>query len=160
MTKKWPMPKNGARKCGMRNSSRDLDERPRIPGLRRESQRHTAFAGCGQFPNVRHSSTLKSGVTAPAMGGAPSACKSVSRTRYCRFRDLQSQARHKSVSPKETRASRNVAPPQYKASQLCQSRGVIFGASGFGSIPETTNCLVDSEGADIFIGNGSCWNRL
>ena len=44
------------------------------------------------------------------MGGAPSACKSVSRSVDGRLRDWQTQARHQLVSPQETFASRNVVP--------------------------------------------------
>ena len=46
------------------------------------------------------------------MGGAPSACKSVSRARHCCSRNTQTQARHESVPRDETFASRNVVPQE------------------------------------------------
>jgi len=44
------------------------------------------------------------------MGGAPSACESVSRSTKGSLRDQQTQARQQMVSPRETFASRNVVP--------------------------------------------------
>ena len=44
------------------------------------------------------------------MGGAPSACRSVSQDGICRLRDWQTQARHESVSRQETSVSRYVVP--------------------------------------------------
>ena len=46
------------------------------------------------------------------VGGAPSACKSVSRSGNCRLRDWQTQAHHEMVARIGTCASRNVVPHQ------------------------------------------------
>jgi hypothetical protein len=91
------------------------------------------------------------------MGGAPSACESVSQEGVGRLRDWQTQARHESVSQEELCASRNVVPQERgKRSALSGNAGPV-GCSRFRFVNQYGG---DCNGGATISQNGEFFHPL